>query len=447
MTQLKLLMFGLGLVVCAACQAVDVSPSALPGSSPTVPPPTPTPPIQVVSHHLISGIAPDEWRVVGLIENQGDTIVGQIDLSVTLLDASGAPIARTSTRAILSNLFPGESGPFSASFKVDGLPAEAQVEPLAHEEADAPPSDGRLVDSQRPELVAELKEFFLTGNGELAALGFVTNPGPDRISLESLAFLGQNPNGEAKLVAVMQFGPSRISPGETVPILVLAPENPGAIRWTPFHDGVIAEGSADVQGTDTMEILGDPQLHLTAQGAPFVVGTLSNSGDSAAVGSVLVSLHDGNRLIGLWEIDTPRPLLPGEQLAFTAFGFPGISLRFNASDPSTVRVETRVEARAASEASVPVILSVDVSAFHSVGSAIFLRGSIRNPTRDDVEGATVYAEVRSSMGELVTAGWSEAQTLEPNGSAEFVLDLPIPVALDAALAEYDLRAIGLKAEP
>jgi hypothetical protein len=195
-----------------------------------------------------------------------------------------------------------------------------------------------------------------------------------------------------------------------------------------------------------MEIIEEPVLHLTAQGAPFVVGTLANSGATATVGSVMVSLYEGNRLIGLWEIDTPHPLQPGEQLAFTAFGFPGISRHFDPRDPSAVQVETRVEARPGDQAAAAVSLPLDVSAFLSVGSAIFIRGTVHNPMETDVEAA-VFAEVRSSLGDLVTAGWSEVETIEPEGTAEFVLDLPVPEGLDASLTEYDLRAIGLEAQP
>jgi len=65
----------------------------------------------------------------------------------------------------------------------------------------------------------------------------------------------------------------------------------------------------------------------------------------------------------------------------------------------------------------------------------------------EVHAATIYAEVRSSTGELVTAGWSAPESLSAGASADFVLDLPIPVGMDATLSEYDLRAIGLRAEP
>jgi hypothetical protein len=367
--------------------------------------------------------------------------VGQVQLTVSLLDSTGKVIAEESASTLMSNLLPAEASPFSVSFDNAAAPTEARVEILSHGPTASLPADGRPVD-HRPELVTELEEFFVTGSGELAIMGFITNPGNRHVALDSLGFLGRATNDSEKSLAVMQFGPELLAPGETAPYLALAPENPGAVQWSPFHDGRVI----DQPNPRTLEILGDPMLHLTAQGAPFVVGTLANSGDPAS-GSVLISLFDENRFIGLWELETPRPLETGEQLPFAAFGFPGINLRLDPGDPSAIRVETRIEETAADSAPRLIDMPVDVSAFLSVGSTIFIRGTVHNPMDFDVDAATVYVEVRLSTGELATAGWSAAGSLGPGASGEFVLDLPIPVGLDATLTEYDLRAIGLEAQP
>jgi hypothetical protein len=395
----------------------------------------------VISHHVSQSHAPGDWKVIGLIENQGENVLSQIQLKVSLLDTTGEVIAEQSAATLMSNLLPGEVGPFSVSFEGVAAPAEAQIETLSHD-----PADGLTLNDQqgnlRPELVTELEEFFVTGTGELAIMGFISNPGNTHIVLDSLGFLGRASNASEKSLAVMQFGPNRLAPGETVPFLALAPENPGAVQWILFHDGLVVEPPS----SGSLEIRGEPQLHLTAQGAPFVVGTLANSGD-ATEGSVLISLFDENRLIGLWELETPRPLETGEQLPFAAFGFPGVNLRLDPGDPTAIRVEWRPEESAADGAPTLIVMPVDVSTFLSVGSAIFIRGTIHNPMDFDVEAATVYAEVRSSTGEIVTAGWSTVGSFEPGTAGEFVLDLPIPAGMDATLTEYDLRAIGLKAQP
>ena len=444
LTQPKLLRLSVLMVFCAAlfaCETVASTPTTRPIPSPTVLPPTSVPPVRVISHHVSQGPTPGQWQVLGLVENQSESPVGQVRLLVSLMDAASEVIESQSVTSLMSNLLPGEASPFSASFDSAAAPLETQVEISSMDSANGSTADGQISD-QRPELVFELEEFFLTGNGELAIMGFVTNPGNRHIALDSFGFLGRASNDSVKSLAVIQFGPEQLAPGETVPFLALAPENPGAVRWIPFHDGLRAESPS----SSSLEVREEPRLHMTAQGAPFVVGTLVNTGETAA-GSVLISLFDGNRLIGLWEVKTPRPLEAGEQLPFVAFGFPGIILRLDPGAPEAIRVETRVEQSAPDAANTPIHLPVDVSTFLSVGSAIFIRGTIRNPTAFKVDAATVYAEVRSSTGELVTAGWSAPESLSAGTSADFVLDLPIPVGMDATLTEYDLRAIGLRAEP
>ena len=444
MTQPKLLIFGTLTALCAAlaaCQTAEVSPTERPLPLAATPSPTIVPSIRVVSHYLSQGPATGEWRVVGLVENQGQQTVGQVQLSVSLIDSTGKVIAEESASTLMSNLLPGEASPFSVSFEGVASPTEAQIETLRQEPANGATTGEQPVD-HRPELATELEEFFVTGSGELAIMGFITNPGNRHIALDSLSFLGRAPDDSEKSLAVMQFGPELLAPGETAPFLALAPENSAAAQWIPFHDGRVAERP----NPRALEILGDPMLHLTAQGAPFVVGTLANSGDPA-IGSVLISLLDGNRLIGLLQLDAPRPLGNGEQLPFAAFGFPGINLRLDPDDPNAIRVETRIEETAVDSAPTLIDMPVNVSMFLSVGSAIFIRGTVHNPMDVDVDAVTVYVEVRASTGELVTAGWSTAGSFEPGASGEFVLDLPIPAGLDATLTEYDLRAIGLKAQP
>ena len=424
-----------------ACEAVATTPTARLIPSPTVLPPTSVPLVIVISHHVSQGPTPGQLQVLGLVENQSESPIGQVRLLVSLIDATGEVVAKQSVTSLMSNLLPGEASPFSASFDSAAAPAETQVEIATVESADDSTVDDQESD-QRPELVFELEEFFVTGSGELAMMGFITNPGNSHLALDSLGFLGREANDSVKSIAVMQFGPKQLAPGETAPFLALAPENPGAVRWILFHDGLVAEPSS----SSSMEIREEPQLHLTAQGAPFVVGTLVNTGKDASA-SVLISLFHGNRLIGLLEVKTPRPLRAGEQLPFVAFGFPGINLRFDPGDPEAIRVVTRVDQSAPDMASMLIDLRVDVSTFLSVGSAIFIRGTIHNPMTFDVDAAAVYADVRSSTGELVTAGWSAPEILLAGASVDFVLNLPIPVGMDATLTEYDLRALGLRAEP
>ena len=419
-------------LVCIACQTHVVPPTATHVPTETPVPPTPIPPVRITSYQLVQGPDPGEWRVLGQVKNVGEEILGSITLNVELVNDFDEVVAKASVGALMSNLMPGEAGPFLAAFDGVATPHSARVELVDHASAEG----------ERGDLAAEMEVFFLTGDGELAALGYVANFGLRPVELGALGFLGQGPNGSERLVAVMQFGPTRLAASERVPILLIAPENPGEIAWTLFHDGV----ETDTRVTHPLQVQEEPKLHLTAQGAPFVAGTLINAGSFPAAGSVLVSIVEGGRVIGLSELEVPRHLQAGEPLAFAAFDFPGIHLRFDPETADTMQVDLRVEGLELDRSINPIALPVDVSAFHSVGSAIFIRGTVQNPTDDKLASATVHAEVRSSKGDLVTAGWSTVGALDAGESLEFVLDLPIPTGMDATQTEYDLRAIGLPAD-
>ena len=96
--------FGFAIV---GCQKAAISPTATSVPTSTPPPATPTPEIRVISYELLPGAAAGEWRVVGLVENQGKDSVGPIRLSVSLIDRAGERVAERSTQILMSNLHPG----------------------------------------------------------------------------------------------------------------------------------------------------------------------------------------------------------------------------------------------------------------------------------------------------------------------------------------------------
>lgn len=388
---------------------------------------------RVASFNLVPGLVPRDWRVIGRVENQGKTGVHSLKLRVALLDAANQELAAATIRPLLSNLAPGEHSPFSVNFESVGEAVAAEIELLDYE----------LMEFQRAELEVRLEEFFDLESGELALFGSITNPETQSVVLSEIGFLAEGPGNLSLFLAPMAYGPHTLAPKETVSFIALAPEDPGLARWSSYHDGSIEFQPPLV----ALELVGPPHLEFTPQGLPFVVGTLVNRGRAPEQGGVLLFLHEGERLVSMLNIQTPLPLDVQEQLPFAAFGFPGFELRRRSDDPEAFRVEARVESQLAELGQIQVLLPVDVSAFHSVGSVLFIRGSVHNPLDESLRSAAVFAEVRSVTGELLTAGWSSAEGLVPGESQAFVVELPLPEGVDATLSEYDLRAIGLQARP
>jgi hypothetical protein len=382
---------------------------------------------------LLAGGAPGDWLVIGLLRNPAGVGVSNVRIRVTVADSRGNQLAELTTGTLMSNFAPGEAGPFIAEFPGVGpaVTAEARVDSF----------ERHFI--RRSKLEIEVLEEFLTETGDLALLGTVTNPSSQVQSFVSLGLIGFGGASQPRSVAVLQHGPRALGAEESVPFLALARGNPGQLNWQAYHDAV--EVGARVPDSLVMDEA--PRVRIDSQGNVFVVGSLRNAAGAPAQASVLIMLWEGDRILSLTELRAPVPLQAGERLAFAAQDFPGLSRRLAGSDPATLRIESRIEG--ADPAGQPMVLQAEVEAFHSVGSSLFLRGILRNETLHTVDPAAVLAELRSTDGELLSAGWFTAPgPLASGEQTEFVIRLPLPARTDPGAVEFDLRALGspLKAE-
>ena len=431
-------LFALLLVSGCAAQVGDAPPSAL-QSTPaatlvsTTATATALPSLEFDSIVLLAGEAPGDWEVIGLLRNPAGVGVSNVRIRVTVADSRGNQLAELTTGTLMSNLAPGEAGPFTAEFPGVGLAvtAEARVDSF----------ERHFI--RRSKLEIEVLEEFLTETGDLALLGTVTNPSSQVQSFVSLGLIGFGAASQPRSVAVLQHGPRVLGAEESVPFLALASGNPGRLNWQAYHDAV--EVGARVP--DSLILDEAPRVRIDSQGNIFVVGSLRNAAGAPSQASVLIMLWEGDRILSLTELRAPVPLQVGERLAFAAQDFPGLSRRLAGSDPASLRIESRIEG--ADPAEQPMVLQAEVEAFHSVGSSLFLRGILRNETLHTVDPAAVLAELRSTDGELLSSGWFTAPgPLASGEQTEFVIRLPLPTGTDLGEVEFDLRALGspLKAE-
>jgi hypothetical protein len=362
-----------------------------------------------------------------LLRNPAEGGVSNVRIRVTVADSLGKQLAEITTGTLMSNFAPGEAGPFIAEFPGVGpaVTAEARVDSF----------ERRLI--RRSKLEIELLEEFLTETGDLALLGTVTNPSSQVLSFASLGLIGLGAASQPRAVAELQHGPRVLGAEESVAFLALASGNPGQLNWQAYHDAV--EVGSRVSDSPVLDEA--PRVRIDSQGNLFVVGSLRNAAGAPAQARVLIVLWEGDRILSLTELRPPVPLQAGERLAFAAQDFPGLTSRLTGSDPATLRVESRIEG--AGPAEQPMVLQAEVEAFHSVGSSLFLRGILRNETLRTVEPAAVLAELRSTDGVLLSAGWFTAPgPLSPGEQTEFVVRLPLPKGTDPGEVEFDLRALG-----
>ena len=425
----------LGVLLLAGAVSACAQPAATVPVA-THPPPTAIkatalPPIQVHSFTLTQDPNNGGWRVVGLVENRGISAFEGVELEVTLLGAAGEQLAQATVPTFLNTLVPDELSPFVARIDSTAAVAEAQVEVVGFGPSRA----------KRAEVEVQIDEFFTIETGELAVIGHLTNSGIGPVRISSLALLAAGPASDPIMLMPAVTWKRTLGPSESAPFMGLAPADPGPARWTAYHDAVGQDRPMELG----IQLVGEAELQFTAQGAPFVVGSLINSGPRPAVGAVLLTLYEGSRIVSLLNVEPPVALPPAEVVSFSAFGFPGLALR--SSDPIAFRIEAQIDTLEPVKPESRIALPLDISTFHSVGSALFIRGQVRAPADSPIESATVFAEVRSSSGDLQTAGWAVVDHLGPGSEADFVIELPLPEGFEDTLPEYDLRAIGLKAQP
>jgi hypothetical protein len=422
------------LLVSCSMPQFEQTPTAArrPTASVLEPESTAQPELIVGTLELIPAMDPGEWVVIGTVENRGGISLREISLRIVLVDGSGDPVASASVSPTLSNVAPDEVSPFAAHFR--DAPTATAVSILVE---DYEPGNDR-----RGSLQIELQEQFITESGEFAVIGTVANLEAQFIGLSGIGLLAEDAGGRPRSLAEMVFGPGTLGAGEEAVFLALAAIDPAGARWRIFHDGSLEAPTGD-SGLIFEE---DPVLHLTPQGAPFVVGSVGNGAAKPLTGSILFSLRSADRVISVSELTLPITLAPNTRLAFAAVDFPGFSFRGGGQDPASLVVDARLEGSA--DGAEPSMLAVEVDSFHSVGSVLLIGGQVLNQLDQGVRAPVVLAEVRSTTGELLTAGWSElSDQLDVQQRMDFVLELPLVSDLDLPSSEVDLRAIGTTAPP
>jgi len=154
--------------------------------------------------------------------------------------------------------------------------------------------------------------------------------------------------------------------------------------------------------------------------------------------------------MGIGELELPWPLAPGESQPFAVLEFPGLETRVSRSgvDPSLLSAESRIDPATAVASSVtPIVLETALTSQETIGATLFLKGSLSNGGPNPVTRPSVMAVVRSTEGDILTAGFvTAADELGPGASLPFVLTLRLPGSVDLAMAEFDVRAAGMPLE-
>jgi hypothetical protein len=394
------------------------------------------PPTLVAEFHdliLLPGENIDDWVLLGLIENQSDLSVVNISIQVSIQNEKGDQITQHIISPLMSHLESGEMSPFKVRFTDVNRVASYTVEVIAYQTASF----------RRGRANVDTLSITPTADGGLAILGTVTNPGPSPVALENLGLLARDVHGQIKDLATISAGLTILDSGENAPFLVLMEANPGDVEFTPYTDVIV------IQKPDTtlIAIIEPPTIRLTEQGALMVVGSVINEDIHPRWATLLLVVSQEEDIVAVAPIRMPLPLQSGESRAYAITDFPGLraQLALRTYQIDGLSVEIIVDPLGSLPTDlISIPLNLQITHFEPIGSSLFLRGVISNNGETDVEEAMVQVTIRSTTGELITAGWSVShKRLAIGDSAEFMLRLSIPQGTDPTMSEYDVQAAGL----
>ncbi len=373
-----------------------------------------------------------ETVVLGIIHNDSDQNVAEISLEVSLLDFNGDLLVHQRVSPLLEHIAPGEDSPYAAQFEaIEGI-ASAEVE-IIHSE---PTSFDRA--SVRFQETAT----FTARSGEFAVLGTVTNASDKPLNLHSLGILLMDDSGSAIDLSTYAAGPTSLEAGQTSPVLLTLETSIDAGEWVFYADATSISTLPPVELFFTRE----PSLELTDQGLPFVLGEIHNEAGYIRWVRLLIAAYHESELLSCTVTTFPIPIDPDENRAFLETRLPGLLVNAESQGVSLVDVEIQANielnfARGFDETPVP--LSVEIDRYQPVGSTLILHGKITNTEERTLEQPTVLATMRTTAGDLVSAGWSIiSDTLAPAETLIFVLPLPLPQNTDTVMSEFDLQAVG-----
>jgi hypothetical protein len=427
------LALALTLASCAAPQTPGPSAASSP-HPPTLPPPTAIPELEasILNLRLVAGAEAGDWTVVGFLENRSGESATYISLLVRLRDGSGHSLGEQVIPLPLVHLGPREECPFAAHFTSLAGATAAEAEVVSY----LPGSFESL------EVEVEDVSDSPTSDGGQAILGIVANQSPRPAEINEIAILGLSEDGQPLDVATWAAGLTYLEPGQSAPFLAVFGPGPAPAATRAYVDAV----AATTTPAPPLTLPEAPTFQLDSLGHPFLLGVVKNEDVRPRWASVLIGISRAGSLVAVAQVEPPAPLASGESRPFGLRDLPGLAANLDGSaNLEDLEVEAWVDPLASSPAeATPVSLSLEVSAFESIGDSLFLRGSVTNPTPSPVATPAVMASVRSTTGQLLAAGWIVlGETLPAGQSAPFVLTLALARGADPAMGEFDIVATGL----
>lgn len=348
------------------------------------------------------------------------------------MDSQDRILERSDATLAIPILGPGASAPFSAMFRAEGgTQVSAKI------------SGYRPADRQPLPIDVALNRRTSSGDGQLAVVGTMTNPNSSPVKLIGFTLAASDPDHVLLSLNSNWFGLVGLAAGQTAPFLALLPSSDDL---THLQSYAAAEPAADLPQI-AIDLPVQPVLQTDDQGNPIVLAVVHNHGKAPSMVRILITLTGplGPASAALYA--SPIPLAPDEQRPFSLTEFPGLAHQLASGDQnlSELQPEALIDPSGSSPASQEAVpLEIEITTYEAIGGTILVHGTAYNQSQARVLQPTVIGALRSTSGDIWSAGEASlGQELASDSQVAFLLVMPRPARIEPSEGEFDVRGLGL----
>jgi hypothetical protein len=388
------------------------------------------------------------YHLVGNIYNGADTAVTNVELTISIKDASGQtllkddsdnPVDTVVIHPLLWTIQPGQSAPFAFLLNME----EGKPETYEASIANFIPTDAKEV-----KVEVQNDQMVKGDDGTVYIVGELVNLADTAVELNTMA--GAALDGDRHVVAANSYAavagylaPAGDAGGNdrTAFRISMAGPAPTTKSWAVYLDAepVRTEKAPNLE-------LSVPSIYLDEEGYTHLVGSVTNKAEEAVEVLILAGLYaaDGTVL----DADSaylPYALEPGQSVPYHFNNFSAVDNALGQSDKLD-QAKVRVVS-ALSNSYEHVILETRNETQEQTGGSWHFSGEAVNNSGQRLSWATVVVAVYDQQGQLLatedTDVYGENSIIEPQEATAYQIELDMPATVDPANVTVKTYVQGL----
>lgn len=379
----------------------------------------------------------DSWHVVGLITNNTDRTVDNVEVEIQALDADGNTIYEEVTYTALYEVPSGSTTPFSMNI----------WEEIPEMESFSATIVGQSVTDFEATQVEVRATRLTVGEDNVYVTGELLNSGTTPVSIGEVAAATFEANGNLVTANASYASISYLEPGELGPFRVtMVKPVSGAEAINDFTLYTNAE-VVDPEDAFTITFL-EEDTYFDASDNFHLIGKLQNDSDVHLNIALIAALYDADGVVLDADSLSMLPLsslAPGESVTYdfkTWSPINNVEGLADQADSYTVQWDPAWTWETSS-AYVDIAFSDEGNEYDSFWGQIF-RGQVENDHGEPLDGAVVIVNLYDrETGALWATGYETIfDEIPDGGTAEYEVNVPVEAGFDIETVDIEIIAKG-----